>query len=66
MEIPFSGFELVFIILAFTVFLVFGLAAIYTRGQHADNQGETILTEQNTTHHKSRLKRKQEFQPSRK
>lgn len=107
MEIPFSFFELFFIVLAFTVFCVFGLAAIYKRSQHAGNQGtwvstlhihrslyvhtysvtqwffcmclliicfcacmsisgEIIWTEQNGTHHKSRVKRKQEFQPSRK
>lgn len=42
MEIPFSGFELVFIILAFTVFCVFGLAAVYTRTWHADNQGTCV------------------------
>ncbi|KAF4071599.1 hypothetical protein AMELA_G00275150 [Ameiurus melas] len=66
MEIPFSFFELFFIVLAFTVFCVFGLAAIYKRSQHAGNQGEIIWTEQNATHHKSRVKRKQEVQPSRK
>ncbi|KAK3522943.1 hypothetical protein QTP86_009741 [Hemibagrus guttatus] len=38
MEIPFSGFELLFVVLAVTVFCVFGLSAIYTRSQHADNQ----------------------------
>ncbi|KAG7313976.1 hypothetical protein KOW79_022472 [Hemibagrus wyckioides] len=62
MEIPFSGFELLFIVLALTVFCVFGLAAIYTRSQHSDNQGENGFTELNRTCHKHW--RKQEFQPS--
>ncbi|GAA6086863.1 uncharacterized [Tachysurus ichikawai] len=65
MEFPFSGFELLFIVLAITVFCVFGLVAICTRSQHADNQGESGLTEQNLTRHKRRLKRKKEYQPSR-
>ncbi|KAF5902241.1 uncharacterized protein DAT39_007994 [Clarias magur] len=65
MESPFSGFELFFIILAFTVFCVVGLAAIYMRRDVADNPGEMGLIEQNTIHRKT-LKRKKEFQMSRK
>ncbi|TSO98556.1 hypothetical protein Baya_10638 [Bagarius yarrelli] len=47
MEIPFSGFELVFVILALTVFGIFALAAIYTRRQHADNQDPNVVTQEN-------------------
>uniref|UniRef100_A0A3B1JHP9 Uncharacterized protein n=1 Tax=Astyanax mexicanus TaxID=7994 RepID=A0A3B1JHP9_ASTMX len=38
MDTPFSGLELVFIFIAFTVFCVFSIAAIYTHNQ-PDTQG---------------------------
>lgn len=38
MDLLFSGFELVFIIIAFTVMCLFGLAAVYTH--NTDHQGK--------------------------
>ncbi|KAL7841452.1 hypothetical protein SRHO_G00251430 [Serrasalmus rhombeus] len=55
MEIPFSGLQLVFIFIAFTVFCVFSIAAVYTYTQ-TNNQDEKMHSDRNTTHRKSSLK----------
>ncbi|KAL7855799.1 hypothetical protein AOLI_G00194030 [Acnodon oligacanthus] len=57
MEIPFSGLELVFIFIAFTVFCVFSIAAVYTYTQ-TNNQDEKMHSDRKTTHPKSSFKRK--------
>ncbi|KAL1282527.1 hypothetical protein QQF64_001330 [Cirrhinus molitorella] len=44
MDLLFSGFELVFIIIAFTIMCLFGLAAVYTH--NTDHQDDYIQTEQ--------------------
>lgn len=41
MDLLFSGFELVFIIIAFTIMCLFGLAAVYT--YNTDHQGKHTL-----------------------
>ncbi|XP_076874831.1 uncharacterized protein LOC143525130 isoform X2 [Brachyhypopomus gauderio] len=58
MECPFSGFELVFIFAAFTVFCVFGLVAIFRQPSRADNQDENIHTVRSSTRHERTLKKK--------
>ncbi|KAG9260065.1 hypothetical protein AMEX_G27727 [Astyanax mexicanus] len=58
MDTPFSGLELVFIFIAFTVFCVFSIAAIYTHNQ-PDTQDEKMESEQDSAHCRNGLKRKQ-------
>lgn len=41
MDLLFSGFELVFIIIAFTIMCLFALAAVYTH--NTDHQGKLIF-----------------------
>jgi len=50
MDLLFSGFELVFIIIAFTVMCLFGLAAVYTH--NTDNQGKHFIYPLTHTHKK--------------
>jgi len=50
MDLLFSGFELVFIIIAFTVMCLFGLAAVYTH--NTDDQGKHFIYPLTHTHKK--------------
>lgn len=56
MDLLFSGFELVFIIIAFTIMCLFGLAAVYTH--NTEYQDDYIQTEQKITQQKNNSKDK--------
>ncbi|KTF87668.1 hypothetical protein cypCar_00002913 [Cyprinus carpio] len=57
MDLLFSGFELVFIIIAFTIMCLFGLAAVCTH--NTDHQDDYIQTEQKIMRQKNTSQKKQ-------